>query len=128
MVAYEILTGFKPFYEDYKNISDYELKIKIMRGFHPKIPSYLPNLLIKLIEKCWNKQVNLKPTSKELYQILKGWYNEMLCNKNTEFMKQIKNAEKEIYIDPLPKNWHPKTYTSNLLDISDNNLDCESIS
>ncbi|CAG8771848.1 950_t:CDS:2, partial [Gigaspora rosea] len=83
----------------------------------------------KLIMQCWDARPNKRPTSNELYLTIKRLYDEAMENKPTEFVEQIKKAEKdeENSTDSLQINAskmpHYKThpgaiYTSRVLDFS----------
>ncbi|RIB10985.1 kinase-like domain-containing protein [Gigaspora rosea] len=126
IVVYEIITGFRP-HSDLMH--DHHLAIEIMNGLRPKIPTSTPKLLAKLIIQCWDARPNKRPTSNELYLTIKRLYDEVMENKQTEFVEQIKKAEKaeENSTDSLQINAskmpHYKThpgaiYTSRLLDFS----------
>ncbi|EXX78887.1 hypothetical protein RirG_010890 [Rhizophagus irregularis DAOM 197198w] len=54
-------------------LHDEFLVIKICKGFRPKISKDVPKLLANLIIKCWDAEIENRPTTKELYQILKKW-------------------------------------------------------
>jgi serine/threonine protein kinase len=56
---------------------DEYLAIKICKGFRPSISEDVPKLLADLIVKCWDAEKENRPTTKELYQILKKWNDEI---------------------------------------------------
>ncbi|UZO08946.1 uncharacterized protein OCT59_029189 [Rhizophagus irregularis] len=66
------------------------LVIKICKGLRPTIPKDIPKLIADLIIKCWDAEIKNRPTAKELYQLLKKWYDDMYTAKY--------NSEAEIYI------------------------------
>ncbi|POG80229.1 kinase-like domain-containing protein, partial [Rhizophagus irregularis DAOM 181602=DAOM 197198] len=53
------------------------LAIKICKGLRPTISKDIPKLLADLIIKCWDAEIKNRPTTKELYQLLKKWYDEI---------------------------------------------------
>ncbi|GBC22099.2 kinase-like domain-containing protein [Rhizophagus irregularis DAOM 181602=DAOM 197198] len=53
------------------------LPIKICKGFRPTISKDVPKLLAYLIIKCWYAEIENRTTTKELYQILTKWKNEI---------------------------------------------------
>jgi serine/threonine protein kinase len=53
------------------------LAIKICKGLRPKISKDVPKLLADLIVKCWDAEIENRPTTRELYQTLKKWYDEV---------------------------------------------------
>jgi serine/threonine protein kinase len=71
-------------YDD--NPHDELLAIKICKGLRPKISENIPKLLADLIIKCWDAEIEKRPTAKELYQVLKKW-NYEIVNKDSEDSK-----------------------------------------
>ncbi|CAB4404783.1 unnamed protein product [Rhizophagus irregularis] len=69
------------------------LAIKICKGFRPTISKDIPKLLADLIIKCWDAEIKNRPTTKELYQTLDGWYNGA-NSKNSEIYFQIEECDK----------------------------------
>ncbi|UZO01765.1 uncharacterized protein OCT59_020276 [Rhizophagus irregularis] len=84
------------------------LAIKICKGLRQTISKDVPKLLADLIIKCWDAEIKNRPTTKELYQVLKKWYDEIEDiednhedhedhedNKdNSEIWSQIKECDK----------------------------------
>ncbi|GBC22208.1 uncharacterized protein OCT59_024065 [Rhizophagus irregularis] len=66
------------------------LAIKICKGFRPTISKDIPKLLADLIIKCWDAEIKNRPTTKELYQLLKKWNVEI---KNIKDGKDGENSE-----------------------------------
>ncbi|CAG8829282.1 22241_t:CDS:2, partial [Gigaspora rosea] len=62
-------------------------------GLRPDIPKHVPELVAKLITKCWDTQPGKRPSSKEIYDTINTWYNEILGDKSTEIIAQIKMAD-----------------------------------
>jgi serine/threonine protein kinase len=58
------------------------LAIKICKGLRPKISKDVPKLLVDLTIKCWDAEIKNRPTTKELYQTLKKWYDEVGSDSN----------------------------------------------
>ncbi|RGB26478.1 kinase-like domain-containing protein [Rhizophagus diaphanus] len=69
------------------------LAFKICKGFRPKIPKHIPKFLADLIIRCWDTEVENRPTAEELYQILKKWKDEMK-DENPELYSQMKEYNK----------------------------------
>ncbi|POG82356.1 kinase-like domain-containing protein [Rhizophagus irregularis DAOM 181602=DAOM 197198] len=69
------------------------LAVKICEGLRPKISKDIPKLFADLIMKCWNAEVKNRPSTKELYQVLNKWKDEVK-DKNTELYSQIKECDK----------------------------------
>ena len=72
---------------------DHILSVKICKGLRPKISEDIPKFLADLIIKCWDAKAENRPTTKELSQILKKWYNER-WDKDSEIYPQIEKYEK----------------------------------
>ncbi|RHZ73222.1 hypothetical protein Glove_232g212 [Diversispora epigaea] len=131
IIAYEVVTGFPP----YPNIPhDKDLAMKICNGLRPKIPFHIPKLITKMIMRCWDARIALRPTFKELrdeWSKYRNEYEDYLKkerNKNSEILIQIKKAKEfsanqestnTITTTPLNYKTHPQAiYTSRLLDFS----------
>ncbi|PKC04642.1 kinase-like protein [Rhizophagus irregularis] len=67
------------------------LAVKICKGQRPKISEDVPKLLADLIVKCWDAEIENRPTAKELYQTLKKYYIER-DNENSELYSQLKEC------------------------------------
>ncbi|POG58351.1 kinase-like domain-containing protein [Rhizophagus irregularis DAOM 181602=DAOM 197198] len=69
------------------------LAIKICKGFRPTISKDVPKLFTDLIIKCWDAEIKNRPTTKELYQILTKWYDEIIAVKDSEDAKDSENGD-----------------------------------
>ncbi|CAB4414716.1 unnamed protein product [Rhizophagus irregularis] len=80
----------------YGDISHDEfLAVKICKGQRPKISEDVPKLLADLIVKCWDAEIENRPTTKELYRLLTKWNDEI---SKIIYSKDSKNSEdSEIY-------------------------------
>ena len=56
MVAYEIVTGQKPFFDLKKKIpvTVYQFSAKVNNGLRPEFPESVPLKMQKLISRCWS--------------------------------------------------------------------------
>ncbi|RIB28091.1 kinase-like domain-containing protein, partial [Gigaspora rosea] len=63
ILMWEILTGLRAF-SDFK--SETNLMLKICRGMRPAIEPNTPKLYADLMQRCWNDDVNKRPTAREL--------------------------------------------------------------
>ncbi|KLL03501.1 MAG: hypothetical protein MRECE_15c027, partial [Mycoplasmataceae bacterium CE_OT135] len=90
IVAYEILSGFPPYYN---KAHDINLAIEICQGSRPKFQIKIPRLLEDLIKRCWDADPKKRPTANELEKILRKWQEEISKEENTEFTKQLQIAE-----------------------------------
>jgi serine/threonine protein kinase len=69
------------------------LAIKICKGLRPKISKDVPKLLVDLVIRCWDAEIENRPTTKELCQILKKWYDDIEFSKNSENGENSQNSE-----------------------------------
>src|SRR5436305_1905245 len=98
IIAYEVCTGLPPYHDI---AHDEFLTIKICRGLRPKSDYQIPQLILDIIQQCWDADPSKRPKAKELYElVLKD-----LCNKSDKEKryyeensiinnKQIKEADK----------------------------------
>ncbi|CAG8844622.1 31683_t:CDS:1, partial [Racocetra persica] len=89
IIAYEIVSGIPA----YNNIThDIKLQRNVYNGSRPSIPEHVPKLVAELIIKCWDDQPNKRPTSKEIYDIISIWNNDM-SDDSSEIAAQIRKAD-----------------------------------
>ncbi|GBC06544.1 hypothetical protein RclHR1_00690034 [Rhizophagus clarus] len=69
------------------------LAIQICKGYRPKISKDVPKLLANLIIKCWDAEIENRPTAKELYQMLEKWNNEIIDIEGSEDSEDNKDNE-----------------------------------
>lgn len=71
MIAYEILTGKRPF-EDYgETISPIALSLKIASGLRPDLEDDSINSKMReLLDKCWHRNVSDRPSFEEIFTFL----------------------------------------------------------
>ncbi len=68
MTMYEILTRQLPYSEEFDNAV---VENHISKGIRPYIsPSSTPQILIKAIEMCWKPSPSLRPSAKELLNLV----------------------------------------------------------
>ncbi|UZN99955.1 uncharacterized protein OCT59_001214 [Rhizophagus irregularis] len=83
------------------------LAIKICKGLRPTISKDIPKLLADLIIKCWDAKIKNRPTTKELYQLLKKWYVEI---KVIEYSEDSKDGEDGKNIENGDNNQNSEIY------------------
>ena len=71
ILAYEIITGKKPFYELGK-IECIPLLNKIMRGYRPKFTPFVTTKMKNLLMRCWSEKIEERPTFAEICELLKS--------------------------------------------------------
>ncbi|KLL03024.1 MAG: hypothetical protein MRECE_32c006 [Mycoplasmataceae bacterium CE_OT135] len=115
MVAYEVISGLPP-YPDLPHTEP--LAIHICNGLRPRFNIKIPQLLKKLIERCWDAEPQKRPTAGELNRTLNNWIGELNSQRNTEFFQQFKEREQFLNnLVSLDYKIHPSAfYTSRRLD------------
>ncbi|KAF0358076.1 kinase-like domain-containing protein [Gigaspora margarita] len=76
--------------------------------------------------KCWDTRPNNRPTSEEIYDIIRIWNNDVLEDNSTEIVAQIKECE-EISNNFSPEEYYYKThpeakYTSQFIEYTNHRL------
>lgn len=70
IIMYEVLTNACP-YPEYKNKNDvHELRDKVLNGYRPKFTASIKKSFRRLIERCWSKDPNERPTFEEIFNKL----------------------------------------------------------
>ncbi|RHZ46353.1 hypothetical protein Glove_624g13 [Diversispora epigaea] len=127
IIAYEIVTGFAPYYDI---PHDQVLAWKICNGMRPKIPFHIPKLITRIIMRCWDVRATYRPTFNELWSEFYEFrrdYEENKCKNNNEITIQIEESEKlsknlgltNSTTTPMNYKTHSKAiYTSRLLNYS----------
>ncbi|RGB40703.1 hypothetical protein C1646_687041, partial [Rhizophagus diaphanus] len=80
--------------------------IKICKGLRPTISKHIPKLLADLIIKCWDAEIKNRPTTKELYQLIKKWNDEIKDIEDSEYSENCdisQNSEKYFQIKECDK-------------------------
>ncbi|RGB40485.1 kinase-like domain-containing protein [Rhizophagus diaphanus] len=130
IIAYEICTDFPPYYDI---AHDEFLAMKICQGLRPKTNYRIPQLLLDIINQCWDANPLRRPKVDELLDSLINLYNIWNFKEhifNPAIDKQIKEVDKineeSSYLSTSPPllstgtlsyMTHPQAiYTSKLLD------------
>ncbi|CAB4413140.1 unnamed protein product [Rhizophagus irregularis] len=126
IIAYEICTGFPPYYDIAHNEF---LAMKICNGLRPKFNYKIPQLIFDIINQCWDADPLKRPNANELYNSIYDLWKAMVDNKvNSVIYGQAKEADeinkKLSFSSPLISSdtsisyvTHPQAvYTSKLLD------------
>ncbi|GBC10585.1 hypothetical protein RclHR1_09750002 [Rhizophagus clarus] len=125
IIAYEICTGLPPYH---KIAHDELLTISICQGLRPKSNYKIPQLIIDIINQCWDADPLKRPEANDLYELISNlyhYYNE----EDSDIYKQIKEANEindkssstvqspSLSASTLSYVTHPQAvYTSRLLD------------
>ncbi|CAB4418665.1 unnamed protein product [Rhizophagus irregularis] len=125
IIAYEICTGFPPYYDI---AHDDFLAMKICKGLRPKSNYKIPQLFFDLINQCWDAAPLKRPKADELLRLLENLYDDIIDNvEGFAIIKQIKETDeinkKSSFSTPSSTSstliymTHPQAvYTSRLLD------------
>ena len=128
IIAYELCTGLPP----YLDIAHDEfLAIKICQGLRPKSNYKIPQLILDVIQQCWNADPSKRPKADELRELFdnldgKADKNRSSYEENSLINQQIRESDeinKQLppltipSTDILSYATHPQAiYTSRLLD------------
>ncbi|EXX64262.1 kinase-like domain-containing protein [Rhizophagus irregularis DAOM 181602=DAOM 197198] len=91
IIAYEICTGFPPYY--YIAHDDF-LAMKICNGLRPKSNYKIPQLIFDIINQCWDADPLKRPNVEELRELLWNYYYDNKHDNDSEITKQIDEANK----------------------------------
>ncbi|POG79392.1 kinase-like domain-containing protein [Rhizophagus irregularis DAOM 181602=DAOM 197198] len=123
IIAYEICTGFPPYHDI---AHDEFLAMKICQGLRPKSNYKVPQLIVDIINQCWDADPLKRPNAEELHKLIIGLMHSL---NPMDFYRQAKEAD-EInkksfstvqsplsFTSTLSYTTHPQAvYTSRLLD------------
>ncbi|EXX68530.1 Ypk2p [Rhizophagus irregularis DAOM 197198w] len=127
IIAYEFCTGLPPYYDI---PHDEFLAMKICQGLRPKSNYKIPQLIVDIINQCWDADPLKRPNAVELRESIEKLYNDIDDNKvDSVIYRQVKEADeinkKASFPVQLPLSstsmlsyvTHPQAvYTSRLLD------------
>ncbi|EXX70516.1 Cdc15p [Rhizophagus irregularis DAOM 197198w] len=111
IIAYEICTGFPPYYDI---AHDDFLAMKICKGLRPKSNYEIPQLIFDIINQCWDADPLKRPNARELYTLFYSlWYD---CKKRDSVIyRQVEETDdnnKKLLSSMVQS---PLSTTSNLL-------------
>ena len=130
IIAHELCTGLPPYHDI---AHDEFLAIRICQGLRPKSNYKIPQLILDIIQQCWDADPLKRPNAMELNELI---YH---LSGKSEFNQQIRDADeinkqlpplKIPVTDNLSYATHPQAiYTSRLLGFKNlpepKNADCE---
>jgi serine/threonine protein kinase len=97
IIAYETCTGLPPYHDVAHNEF---LAMKICLGLRPKSNYKIPQLILDVIERCWDADPSNRPKADDLFKSLNDLFKPLLYNhdysdeyKNSVIYKQIKEAD-----------------------------------
>src|ERR1051325_4302758 len=88
IIAYEICTGLPPYHDI---AFDEFLAIRICQGQRPQSNYTIPQLILDVIQQCWDADPSKRPKAKELYNLFLGLHYKRY--KEDSYRKQIKEAD-----------------------------------
>ncbi|KAK8897656.1 hypothetical protein M9Y10_015619 [Tritrichomonas musculus] len=68
IILYEIITNIQPF----KDFNFFEISYKVIEGYRPKFLKKIPESYKNLIERCWEKEPENRPTFDEILNQLRN--------------------------------------------------------
>ncbi|RGB36277.1 kinase-like domain-containing protein [Rhizophagus diaphanus] len=88
IIAYEVCTGCPPYHD-----SDYDIHLAtlICGGQRPKSNYKIPQLILNIIERCWDTDPSKRLKAKELNDLLEDFYGS---SGEYEINKQIEDADR----------------------------------
>ena len=89
IIAHELCIGYPP-YHDIKH--DESLAIKICKGQRPKSNYKIPQLILDIINQCWDADPLKRPKAKELRKLFEDLWHDIRNRKNSEIYKQTEEA------------------------------------
>ncbi|KAG0555597.1 hypothetical protein KC19_12G180600 [Ceratodon purpureus] len=114
MTCYEVVTGGVPLEDEIKELTPSELRLKVVEGLRPTLPSDLNSDLKLLIEECWSGKPEERPTFSSICQKLQRlirWdrkilgrfadSEEMNATRPASILRQI-NVDDGIQVDSDP--------------------------
>ena len=127
IIAYEICTGYPP-YHDIEH--DESLAIRICNGQRPKSNYKIPQLVLDIINQCWDADPLKRPEAGKLWKLFENLWSDCKYKSNFAIYKQIQEADeinKKLSSSAVPSSLlstgtfsyttHPQAiYTSRLLD------------
>lgn len=90
MIAYEICSGKAPFSE-LGDITNSELKRRILGGYRPKFTEFVTENMRKLLQKCWSGTIEDRPSFKEIFKTLSSDFSY--------FYDKIDESEVEVFFE-----------------------------
>jgi serine/threonine protein kinase len=131
IIAYEICTGLPPYHDI---AHDKFLAIRICQGQRPQSNYTIPQLILDVIQQCWDADPSKRPEAEELSDLFSDLYiknkkGSFRYEENSTINKQIKEADEINKKLPsltatsggiLSYITHPQAvYTSKLLDFKE---------
>ncbi|CAG8817529.1 29522_t:CDS:2, partial [Racocetra persica] len=65
----------------------------ICSGLRPEIPSNTPKLYADLMQRCWDGNIEKRPSALEIYSTIGTWLNQCLFVPNSNIAKEFKRGD-----------------------------------
>ena len=136
IIAHELCTGLPPYHDI---AHDEFLAIRICQGLRPKSNYKIPQLILDIIQQCWDADPLKRPNASKLKDLFLDLWENSYDEENSMINQQIRDADeinkqlpplKIPFTDNPSYATHPQAiYTSRLLDFKNlpepKNADCE---
>ncbi|GBC49633.1 kinase-like domain-containing protein [Rhizophagus irregularis DAOM 181602=DAOM 197198] len=109
IIAYEICTGFPPYYDI---AHDEFLAMKICKGLRPRSNYKIPQLIFDLINQCWDADPLKRPKANKLRELLENLYCYSLKNSVIDQFEEADEINKKLSFSTVQS---PSSSTSTLL-------------
>ncbi|RGB40632.1 kinase-like domain-containing protein [Rhizophagus diaphanus] len=93
IIAYEICTGFPPYHDI---AHDEFLAMKICQGLRPKSNYKIPQLILDIINQCWDADPLKRPHADELFSLISDLRRDIFDNKVDSLIYGQVNEANEI--------------------------------
>lgn len=113
ILAYEIASGQEP-YKELGNITPFNLAFKVASGYRPKFNKNVTEKMKELLSKCWNEDVNERPSFNEIFQMLSNDFSylgeDVDSDEVREYVEIIRDANSRIESgNKIEKNFSKKS-------------------
>ncbi|RGB40956.1 kinase-like domain-containing protein [Rhizophagus diaphanus] len=109
IIMNEFLSEEAPFYD---SSYDHLLMVDICNGIRPRISKDIPKLFADLITRCWDPEIENRPTAKELFLILAKWQDNIMFdslednkenndNNNSTYYRNFRDALENFKINKV---------------------------
>ncbi|GET53442.1 kinase-like domain-containing protein [Rhizophagus irregularis DAOM 181602=DAOM 197198] len=125
MIMWEFTSGIPPFNN---RAHDIQLSLSICEGERPEIIENTPQCFVDLMKKCWDEDPLKRPSSKEVFNIIKEWISLPDNVKVKDINEELKCNIMEFINAPIGHNnlateSHSQAcYTSRLLNFTSKQL------
>ena len=102
MIAFEVMTGIKPFSKSGKPLNGSQLEKKVMDGERPEFNNSVTDSMKELICQCWSGDPEKRPSFDRIYKKLSSEFKSFSKEK-------VDDKEVNSYIETLTNSKHKKS-------------------